>query len=122
MAKAKSNKIQTDAWDSGEYGLEEAFVKVTDAAEAAEVDGALDLKMISIRLQNDLIEKLKLIAKFHGIGYQSLIRNHLHKFVRSELLQISMQLQNSEEIKKLAKSAAVHDVTSPTEDNWDAMK
>ena len=121
MAKAKSNKIQTDAWDSGEYGLEEAFVKVTDAAEAAEVDGALDLKMISIRLQNDLIEKLKLIAKFHGIGYQSLIRNLLHKFVRSELLQISMQLQNSEEIKKLARSAAVHDVTSPTEDNWDAM-
>ena len=112
MAKEKSNKIQTDAWDSGEYGLEEAFVKVTDAAEAAEVDGALDLKMISIRLQNDLIEKLKLIAKFHGIGYQSLIRNLLHKFVRSELLQISMQLQNSEEIKKLAKSASVHDVTS----------
>ena len=64
MAKAKSNKIQSDAWDGGEYGLEEAFVKVTDAAEAAKVDGALDLKMISIRLQNDLIEKLKRFKKY----------------------------------------------------------
>ena len=122
MAKAKSSKMQISTWESGDYGLEEAFVKVTDAAEAAEVDGALDLKMISIRLQNDLIKKLKLIAKYHGIGYQSLIRNHLHKFVRNELLRIATELQNSEQIEKLVKTAAIHDVTSPIEDNWDAMK
>ena len=40
MAKAKGKKAQTDAWESGEYGLDEAFIKVTDAAEDAEVDGA----------------------------------------------------------------------------------
>jgi len=116
MAKAKGNKTRTDAWESGEYGLDEAFVKVTDAAEAAEIDGALDLKMISIRLQNDLIKKLKIIAKYHGIGYQSLIRNLLHKFVRSELLQIATELQNSEQIEKLVKTAAIHDVISPIEE------
>ena len=114
--KEKSSKTPTDAWENGEYGLDEAFIKVTDAAEAAEVDGALELKMISIRLQNDLINKLKLIAKYHGIGYQSLIRNHLHKFVRSELLQIATELQNSEQIEKLVKTAAIHDVISPIEE------
>ena len=93
MAKAKSNETPIDARESGEYGLEEAFIKVTDAAEAAEVDGALELKMISIRLQNDLIKKLKLIAKYHGIGYQSLVRNQLHKFVRSELIKIAKENQ-----------------------------
>ena len=113
MAKAKDSETPTDAWENGEYGLDEAFIKVTDAAEAAEVDGALDLKMISIRLQNDLINKLKLIAKYHGIGYQSLIRNHLHKFVRNELLQISKELQ---------ETATIHDVISPIDVNWDAMK
>jgi predicted DNA binding CopG/RHH family protein len=122
MTKAKDIKAPTDAWENGEYGLDEAFIKVTNAAEAAEVDGALDLKMISIRLQNDLIKKLKLIAKYHGIGYQSLIRNHLHKFVRNELLRIATELRNSEQIEKLVKTAAIHDVTSPIEDNWDAMK
>ena len=122
MAKAKSSKTQNDAWESGEYGVEEAFVKVTEAAEAAEIDGALELKMISIRLQNDLIDKLKLIAKYHGIGYQSLIRNQLHRFVRSELTQMATELKNSENIEKLRKSAAIGDITSPIGDSWDAMK
>lgn len=116
MAKAKDSKTPTDPWENGEYGLDEAFIKVTDAAEEAEIDGALELKMISIRLQNDLLNKLKLIAKYHGIGYQSLVRNHLHKFVRSELLRIATELQNSERIEKLVKTAAIHDVTSPIEE------
>jgi predicted DNA binding CopG/RHH family protein len=103
MAKAKGNETQMDAWDNGEYGLEEAFVKVTNAAEALEVDGALDLKMISIRLQKDLIEKIKVVAKYHGIGYQSLIRNLLNKFVRSELMQIALELQNKEKIEAKVK-------------------
>jgi len=100
MVKIKRKKTQIDAWESGEYGLDEAFIKVTDAAEAAEVDGALDLKMISIRLQNDLIKKLKLIAKYHGIGYQSLIRTLLQRFTRGELMQIAMELEEIEKIEQ----------------------
>jgi len=110
MAAAKGSKKRSDTWENGEYGLDEAFIKVTDAAEAAKVDGALDLKMISIRLQNDLIKKLKLIAKYHGIGYQSLIRNLLYKFVRSELSHIALELQNTEQIEDLIKTASIHDV------------
>jgi len=137
MAKVKDSKLHIDAWESGEFGLDEAFIKVTDAAEAAEVDGALDLKMISIRLQNDLIKKLKLIAKYHGIGYQPLIRDLLQRFVRSELVHIAAELKESENIEqalytengqrntaktklgKLAKTGSVHDVVSPIEDSWD---
>ena len=119
MAKAEITKTPDDAWENGEFGLEEAFIKVTDAAEAAEVDDALDLKMISIRLQNDLIKKLKLIAKYHGIGYQPLIRDLLQKFARSELMQIALELKNTEQLAKLAKTAVIHDVISPVEDSWD---
>ena len=112
ITKAKDSNMQIDAWESGEYGLDEAFIKVTDAAEAAEVDGALNLKMISIRLQKDLINKLKLIAKYHGIGYQSLIRNQLHKFVRSELIHIATELQKSEEIVEQTKTTTFLDLKS----------
>ena len=115
ITKAKDSDMQIDAWESGEYGLEEAYIKVTDAAEAAEVDGALNLKMISIRLQNDLINKLKLIAKYHGIGYQSLIRNQLHKFVRSELIHIATELQKSEEIEERTKTSTLLDLKSSLE-------
>ena len=106
MARAKSNEGQDNSWDNGEFGVEEEFVKVTEAIEAAEVDGALELKMISIRLQTDLIAKLKVIAKFHGIGYQSLIRSQLHRFVRSELAQMAAELGHSEIIKNPNKNAA----------------
>ena len=119
MVKLKGTKSPDDAWENGEFGLEEAFIKVTDAVEAAEVDDALDLKMISIRLQNDLIKKLKLIGKYHGIGYQPLIRDLLQRFARNELIQIAMELENSEQIENLAKTAVIRDVISPIEDSWD---
>ena len=98
----KSRKSHTDHWESGEFGMEEAFVKVTGAAEAAKIDGALELKMISIRLQNDLINKLKLIAKHNGVGYQSLIRSQLNHFARNEIMQIAADLKNSEQIESAA--------------------
>ena len=118
MAKLKDSKIPNDAWESGEFGLEEAYIKVTNAAEAAVIDDALDLKMISIRLQNDLIKKLKLIARYHGIGYQPLIRDLLQRFARSELMQIATELKNSEQLEDLAKNAVIRDVVSPIEDSW----
>jgi len=102
MTKTKDKNMQTDPWENGKFGLDEAYIKVTEAAEAAAVDGALDLKMISIRLQKDLIKKLKLIAKYHGIGYQLLIRDLLQRFARNELMQIAMELDNSDKLEKLA--------------------
>ena len=117
MAKLKDSKTPNDAWESGEFGLEEAYIKVTNAAEAAVIDDALDLKMISIRLQNDLIKKLKLIARYHGIGYQPLIRDLLQRFARSELIQIATELKSSEQLEDLSKNAVIRDVVSPIADS-----
>ncbi len=97
--KAKT-RVKKDPWESGEYGLDENFVKVADAAVSASLDESLELKMISIRLQSDLIKKLKLIAKFHGIGYQPLIRDLLQRFARSELRQIAGELADSEKAEQ----------------------
>ena len=102
MTAEKGKEKQIETRGSGDFGFDEAFVKVTDAVEAAKIDDALGLKMISIRLQNDLINKLKLVANYHGIGYQLLIRNQLHKYIRSELLQIVKELENNEKIDSLA--------------------
>ena len=96
MAKKKTSKPRPEPWETGEYGTDEAFIKVTDAVETRKVDDALDLKMISIRLQNDLINKLKLIARYHGIGYQVLMRNALHKFANDELVRIASEIDESQ--------------------------
>ena len=73
-----------EAWESGALGRDEKNVKVADASEELALDDAMDMQMISIRLQRKLIEDLKVIAKHNGIGYQPLIRQLLTRFVISE--------------------------------------
>lgn len=63
--------------------------EVASPQEMEELDASLDLKSISIRLQNKLIDDLKVIAKVNGIGYQPLVRILLTRFAESELRQIA---------------------------------
>lgn len=101
----KEKIASTDrAWDDGSLGRDEAFVKKVKLDEAQEhaLDDALELQMISIRLQKSLIEELKLIAQLNGgIGYQPLIRQVLKRFVHAELKKIAkdkaLQLQQQKE-------------------------
>jgi hypothetical protein len=87
MATTRNKVPAEDAcpWESGELGRSEVHVRVATPQEMAAVDDALGLQMISIRLQKRLLEALKDIAKFHGIGYQPMIRDLLNRFARSEI-------------------------------------
>ncbi len=100
--KKQRSESKTDPWEKGDFGLEEEFIARADPNESVELDEALELKMISIRLQSELIEKLKFIAKFHGIGYQPLIRDLLYRFARSELRQIAHELSENSRAETLS--------------------
>lgn len=91
MARSEKAKVSVDAWESGKLGRDEQFVKTAESAEEAALDEALELKLISIRLPKKLINQLKLVGHFHGVGYQPLIRDVLGRFAKSELLQILRQ-------------------------------
>lgn len=79
------DKIQGTAenFETGALGEDPRFLKKSELS-SAEVDAALDLKQISIRLQTGLIEDFKLIGKYHGIGYQTLMRQVLKRFAEAE--------------------------------------
>jgi predicted DNA binding CopG/RHH family protein len=81
-----SDKTTTAAeeWETGKFGQDEAHVKKSDASSEKDLDKALGLKLISIRLPKELIDDLKLVAKLNGIGYQPLIRQLLKRFVIAE--------------------------------------
>lgn len=92
----KTHKIPTSdqAWESGELGQDEASVKVSKQSTEKSINDALELQMISIRLQKGLIEDLKMIAELNGLGYQPLMRQILTRFVDAEkkrLLQNTVQ-------------------------------
>jgi predicted DNA-binding protein len=68
---------------------DETTVARAPASLEAAVDESLGLKSISIRLQSNLLERLKLIAEVRGIGYQPLVREVLNEFTRNELLRLA---------------------------------
>lgn len=77
-----------EAWESGDLGQDEEFVRVSKTIKQADVDKSVGLKPISIRLQECMIEDLKLIAGIHGLGYQPLMRQILRRFVDCEKKRI----------------------------------
>jgi hypothetical protein len=106
MARAKKRTTRTDPWESGELGRDERFVRRMSDAEETRVDAALGLRMISIRLPERLIERLKLIALHHGIGYQPLMRDVLSRFARGELIQVLRQQTETAELEGRKAAAA----------------
>lgn len=80
---------------------------VTKMSENLEqsVESALELQMISIRLPRELLSDLKMVAQFHGVGYQPLMRDALERFATSEVKKIAIEYAN-ERARKAAKSSA----------------
>ena len=88
---AKAKIVPTDdPWEDRTVGAEEQFVEAAPDI-TTEVDAALDLHPISIRLQRNLIENLKALAHLHGLGYQPLIRQILTRWVDAEIKQMLVE-------------------------------
>jgi predicted DNA binding CopG/RHH family protein len=51
------------------------------------MDDALGLEKVTIRLQKELVEEFKMIAKEEGLGYQPLIRQVLTNYLRTRKSQ-----------------------------------
>ena len=88
MAKINKSLSTADPWEIGALGRNMQHVKRAAPSVEADVDDALGLQLISIRLQKRLIDDLKFIAKANGVGYQPLVRDVLDKFVTDEIQKI----------------------------------
>ncbi|MCC7225482.1 MAG: hypothetical protein IT507_02195 [Burkholderiaceae bacterium] len=97
------------AWESRELGADEAHVRKASPELTKEIDDSLGLQMISIRLNKELIDSFKVIASYHGIGYQPLMRDALHRFAESEMKNIVRGVvesqKNSQPLAKARKAA-----------------
>jgi hypothetical protein len=72
----------THLWESKQLGATPEYARRVSAETEKEIDDALGLQAISIRLQKELVEQLKELAKRDGIGYQPYIRQLLTRHVR----------------------------------------
>jgi hypothetical protein len=102
IAKIKKQKIQNtaQAWESGELGRDIKHARAADKKMGIQIDEALGLQMISIRLEKDLIESYKLLGTKYDMGYQPLMREALKRFVEGEFKLIaSAALEKQKAIK-----------------------
>lgn len=105
--KANTELIESteEAWEDRKLGSDEAYAKVSSQS-ADEVDDALGLKMISIRLSNDLIESFKLLGIRHGMGYQPLMREALKRFADGEFKMIAKEILEEQSKAKKESEAS----------------
>ncbi len=99
----KKIKDTEQAWDARTLGAEDEFVGVADASHEQALEDALELQAISIRLPKDLIRNYKLIAEFHGVGYQPLMRDVLTRWACSETLAIADEIKRHAEARNLLR-------------------
>jgi hypothetical protein len=86
----KKIKSTPEAWELGGLGEDEKYAKKATVDESA-LDDALELQMISVRLQKSLIDDLKNFALLEGLGYQPLMRRVLQRYVDGEKKMIANQ-------------------------------
>lgn len=99
-----------EAWESRALGADINHVGVAGDERLVALDDALGLQSISIRLPKQMIEQYKLIAHFHGVGYQPLMRDVMARFLPGALIEI-LELEKKkaakmeEELPTLRKAA-----------------
>lgn len=90
-------------WDNRELGNDLKHLVSASKEAEAKIEDSLGLQMVSMRLQKELIEELKFIAKYRGVGYQPIVRDVLQRFARSEILTIMHEVQQTKAAKKAIK-------------------
>ncbi len=99
-----------EAWETGQLGEDFGHAQPLKDDIESQIDEALELQMISIRLQKSLLEDLKGIAALRRIGYQPLIRQVLNRFVECEKKQILRERvsEMEERVRKETKASEPH--------------
>ncbi len=100
-------KNTAESWECGDLGRDEKFVRAVPKKIADQIDGALDLQMISIRLSKDLIQIYKLLGLKHGMGYQPLMREALKRFADGELKMIAKEMLEEQVKNRRTKQTKV---------------
>lgn len=103
-----------EAWEERALGADEKFVAVVDQAEEELINEAAGTQLISIRMSKCMIEDFKMIASLNGsMGYQTLMKQILQRFVDSEKKRIFRELVSEKLQKQEPKPQAAATPTEP---------
>lgn len=108
MDKKKLEELTADheLWDKRELGASvEHFALVSDE-EQREIEEGFGLQSISLRLNRNLIEQFRNLAKLEGIGYQPLMRIVLTDYAKENEYKLITLFSATEAARRADKSFA----------------
>lgn len=108
-------------WESGQLGRDAAHAKRAPKELEREIDEAQGMQAISIRLNKELVDEFKFIAKHHGMGYQPLMRKALALFAQSEFKRIAIKLENERSAAAEAAAARLASEQKSETENQDRL-
>ncbi len=80
--KADRFDADNELWENKQLGASAKHAKPISREEDKNLDDSMGLQLLTIRLQKELIEQFKELAKIEGIGYQPLMRQVLTRYAR----------------------------------------
>lgn len=80
----KWSKEDGDKWENGQLGRSKVHTQKTPPKLEKELNELKKNKLISIKLPQDLINDLKNLAEQDNIGYQTLIKQVLSRYVSAQ--------------------------------------
>jgi hypothetical protein len=105
MANTPKVESTTEAWENGELAREEEFVKVADQSVMEEFNYKMGSRAISIWMKDSMIDDLKFFAERESLGYQTLIKTLLQRFIDGEYKKIVRE-KASDQTQKGVKEVA----------------
>ncbi len=102
--KAERFDAGNELWESKKLGASAQHAKPNSKQEDKNLDDSMGLQLLTIRVQKELIEQFKNLAKLEGIGYQPLMRQVLTRYARENEQRLqavnSIQSKNPGQKKK----------------------
>ena len=81
--KMNNEDDDTELWETRKLGASAKHAERISHEEDKAIDDSLGLQAVTMRLQKELVEQLKLLAKKEELGYQPYIRQLLTRHVNS---------------------------------------
>jgi predicted DNA binding CopG/RHH family protein len=92
MTKSKKIESTAEAWESGELGCDESHVSLSQDLTMDIFNDVSESKAISIRLKESMISDLKMLGAIEGIGYQTLIKSLLERYIDCEYKMLARKV------------------------------
>ena len=104
MTKTLQIEDTTEAWEDGSLGRSEEHIGKASGQEMDDLNEAMGSRPVSIRLKESMITDLKMLATHEGLGYQTLIKNLLDRYIVCEFKMLAR-----EQLKEKANEKADHE-------------